>query len=80
MNPSSLTPEKLQNLMRLAGQRLGATPEQLEEVLRTGRTDPLASRLSPDLMRKLSALLSDREQIDRLLASPEVQAYLHPSP
>lgn len=80
MNPSSLTPEKLRALMQLAGQRLGATPEQLEAVLRTGRTDSLASRLSPELLGKLNALLGDREQIERLLASPQIQSYLHPNP
>ena len=80
MNPSSLTPEKLRALMQLAGQRLGATPDQLETVLKTGSTEPLASRLSPDLMKRLNTLLGDREQIERLLASPEVQSYLHPSP
>lgn len=79
MNPSSLTPEKLRALMQLAGQRLGATPQQLEEVLQTGNTQPLASRLSPDMMRKLNALLGDRDRIEQLLASPEIQSFLHPS-
>ena len=80
MNPSSLTPEKLRSLMQLAGKRLGATPQQLEEVLKTGSTDPLASQLSPDLVNKLNGLLGDREQIERLLASPQVQSFLHPAP
>ena len=80
MNPSSLTPEKLRALMQLAGQRLGATPQQLEEVLKTGSVEPLAARLSPDLSRKLQSLLSDRDQIERLLASPEIASFLHPSP
>jgi len=80
MNPSDLTPEKLKTLLQLAGQRLGATPDQLEAVLKTSRTEPLADRLSPALMQKLNALLGDREQVERLLASPEIKSYLNHTP
>ena len=76
MNPSSLTPEKLRALLQLAGRRLGATPEQLEDALKSGSAEPIASKLSPDLTRKVNDLLSDREQMERLLASPQVQSFL----
>ena len=80
MNPSSLTPEKLRALLQLAGRRLGATPNELERVLKPGDAKPLASRLSPDMIQKVEALLGDREQAERLLRSPEIQSFLHPEP
>lgn len=79
MNPSSLTPEGLRNLLQLAGQRLGATPQQLEAILQTGDAAPLASKLPPEMVRKLNGWLGDRDQVQRLLDSPEVQSFLRSS-
>ncbi|MBR3289258.1 MAG: hypothetical protein IKI63_00605 [Clostridia bacterium] len=79
MNPSSLTPAQAHMLLRLAEQRLGATPEQLEQMLKTGSTDAIAARLSPDIRQKLGSLLRDRDRVEYLLASPEIRSFLHRS-
>lgn len=79
MNPSSLTPAQAQRLLRLAEQRLGATPQQLEAMLKTGSADAIASRLPPDIMQKLNGLLRDRGRVESLLASPEIRSFLHRS-
>ena len=80
MSPSSLTPAQMQALLKTAEKRLGITPEQIEGALRSGDTNALSSRLSPELAGKLNALLGDRARAEQLLNSPEIQKLLKNPP
>lgn len=81
----SFTPEQMEKLLAYAGQRLGATPEQLKAVFQreglAGLSDfadktAHADRLTPEEVARTQALLQDKEKIAALMKDPTVQQLL----
>ncbi|MGN1421899.1 MAG: hypothetical protein ACI4XA_00840 [Oscillospiraceae bacterium] len=68
-----MTDKSYEKLLKAAGEKLGASPEQLRQTLEKGDVRALASGLSGSDREKLRAVLADKELMSRLknAASPE---------
>lgn len=73
--PPRYTPEQLSILLRIAAGKLGRDPVRLQEELQNGQLDGLFQSLGAD-RDKVTALLSDRESLTRLLQSEQVRGLL----
>ena len=76
MNDPSFTPEQLDKLLTYAGQRLGTTPEQLNEAFRQNGLRGISSALSPNEAAQAEALISDKDKAAALLQDPAIQRLL----
>lgn len=72
MNPSSLTPQQLEQLLALAAGRLGTPTDKLKEALEKEGVQGISSALPPQMQH----LLEDREKLAALLADPAVRNLL----
>ena len=72
----NITPEQLQALVQFASKKLGTTPENLARTVKDGGIGSLTDRLSPADAAKLKAVAGDSDQINQLLATPQVQALI----
>lgn len=71
-NNSGLTPAQQQLLMKLAGEKLGIAPADLEKAVRSNSFDSLKKRAGP----KIEGLLSDPKTLETLLNDPKTIALL----
>ena len=73
---SQITPDQLQTLLGYASKRLGMTPEQLAKTVQNGGLAALSDKAGAENAQKINELASDPERLRKLIASPEVQAFL----
>lgn len=75
-NNFNLSPEQTQQLLKIAGQKLGADPAQLQQQLESGRLNDLLGRMNPQQSAQLNHLLQNPEALKQTLSSPAVRAML----
>ena len=73
----NLSPEQTQQLLNIAGEKLGADPEQLRQQLESGKLDGLMGKLDQQKANELGRLLNDPEALRQTLSSPAVKAMLN---
>ena len=73
---SQITPDQLQALLGYASKRLGMTPEQLAKTVQNGGLSALSDKVGAENTQKFSELAGDPARLQKLIASPEVQAFL----
>ena len=69
---NQLTPEQMDKLLRLAGEKLGADPEQLKEAFRKDGLKGISGALSPEAQ----AVIGDKDKAEALLQNPAIQRLL----
>lgn len=72
MNPPSLTPQQMEQLLALAAGRLGTPTDQLKETFEKEGLKGLSAALPPQAQE----LLGDREKMAALLKDPAVRRLL----
>ena len=72
MNPPSLTPQQMEQLLSLAAGRLGTPTDQLKETFEKEGLKGLSAALPPQAQE----LLGDREKMAALLKDPAVRRLL----
>lgn len=72
-NTPKMSPEQLDALLKLAGKKLGTTPENLKSQIENGAFTAAASNLSPQQSAMLSKALSDPKIAEKMLSSPQAQ-------
>lgn len=68
--------DELQNLLKVAAQRLGTNPEQLKQQAENGTLQKMLNNLNANDAAKLQQVLSDKEAANRLLSTPQAQMLL----
>lgn len=68
--------DELQNLLKIAAQRLGTQPEQLKQQAENGTLQKMLSQLSANDAAKLQQVLSDQNAAKRLLSTPQAQMFM----
>ncbi|HXK78018.1 MAG TPA: hypothetical protein PKY19_06025 [Oscillospiraceae bacterium] len=71
-NNSGLTPAQQQMLLKLAGEKLGINPADLEQAIRSNSFDSLKKRAGP----RIDGMLSDPKALEALLNDPKTIALL----
>lgn len=72
MNPPSLTPQQMEQLLTLAAGRLGTPTEKLKETFEKEGLKGLSAALPPEAQE----LLGDRDKMAALLKDPAVRRLL----
>lgn len=70
-----LTPEQLGILLKVASSKMGKDPIQLKKELSDGSYNQVLGAIGAD-PEKLRAMMENREAMEELLGSPQVQAIL----
>lgn len=73
MKEPSFTPEQMEKLLAVAGQKLGTDPQTLKEAYRQGGLDGISATLSPEAQ----AVLGDKQKVAALLSDPAIQRLLN---
>ena len=66
----------LEQLLQMAAQRLGTTPEQLRQKASGGELDAMLQGMDPKDANALRRVLRDRETAQKLLNSPQARELL----
>lgn len=66
----------LEQLLQMAAQKLGTTPEFLRQGVKNGELQSMARGMDPKDEEQLRRVLSDQEAAQKLLGSPQAQALL----
>ena len=68
--------DELQNLLKIAAQRLGTQPEKLKQQAENGTLQNMLNNLNSNDAAKLQQVLSDKDAANRLLSTPQAQILL----
>ena len=66
----------LEQLLQMAAQKLGTTPELLRQGVKNGDLQSMVRGMDPKDEEQLRRVLSDQEAAQKLLGSPQAQALL----
>lgn len=72
MNQPSFTPEQMEKLLAIAGQKLGTDPQKLKEAYQQGGLKGISAALSPEAQ----AVIGDKQKTAALLQDPAIQRLL----
>ena len=76
MNNPNISPEKLNELLNMASQKLNTNPQRLSQAAQNGELEKLFSSLSPQQQKRLTRLMNDRQAAEQALNSPQAQQLL----
>ncbi|BCI61404.1 hypothetical protein [Solibaculum mannosilyticum] len=76
MNNPNISPEKLNELLNMASQKLNTNPQRLRQAAQNGELEKLFSSLSPQQQKRLTRLMNDRQAAEQALNSPQAQQLL----
>ena len=72
MTNFNLPDDKVNNLLNMAGQKLGKNPGELREQLQSGNMDALLKNLDPKSASKLQGLLSNPKALEALMKNEQI--------
>ena len=76
MNNPNISPEKLNELLNMASQKLNTNPQRLRQAAQNCELEKLFSSLSPQQQKRLTRLMNDRQAAEQALNSPQAQQLL----
>lgn len=68
--------DELQNLLKIAAERLGTQPDKLKQQAENGNLQNMINNLNANDAAKLQQVLSDKDAANRLLSTPQAQILL----
>lgn len=75
-NNFNLSPDQLNRLMGMAGQKLGTDPEKLRQQVQSGNMDGVLGSLSPAQRAQLNNFMNNPQAVEQFMANPKVQQLL----
>ena len=72
MSQPTFTPEQMEKLLALAGQKLGTDPQKLKEAYQQGGLKGISAALSPQAQE----VIGDKKKAAALLEDPAIQRLL----
>ena len=76
MNNHGLSQQQMDNLLNLAGKKLGKDPEALRGQLERGEFDQMIGGLDPAAQSKIAALANDPKALETMLGGGRLGAIL----
>lgn len=67
MNNTNLSPDKMENLLKLAGKKLGQDPEKLKAQLEQGNLNQVIGGLDPKVQQQISSLANNPKALEALM-------------
>lgn len=72
MNNMNLSPDKMDSLLKIAGQKLGKNPSELKSQLEQGNLDNIISGLDPKLQSQIASIANNPKAVEAMLQNPGV--------
>lgn len=69
----NMNEKQLDALLKMAGKKLGTTPENLKAQLESGTFDKAISGMTPQQSMLFKQALSDKQLAEKILSSPQAQ-------
>lgn len=76
MNNQNLDSKKLDELLGIAGRKLGADPQKLKSQLEQGAFDDVIKNLNSKQSNQLGQLLNNPKALEMMLSTPQAQKLL----
>lgn len=76
MNNLNIPDDKMDALLKLAGQKLGKNPNDIKNQLENGNLEQVISGLDPGVQNKINALANNPNALDALMKNNGVQNLL----
>lgn len=73
MNKLNIPDDKLQNLLNIAGKKLGQDPAALKSQLESGNLDAIMSKMDPKAKEQMDSMIKDPKQLESLLANDKIK-------
>ena len=71
----NISPEKLDMLLKTAGQRLGKDPQVLKNQLQSGKLDNLG--INPEQQQQIGQMLKDPQAMARFFEQPQIKQMIN---
>jgi len=72
----NLSEEKKNQLLQMAGKKLGTDPDTLKEKLESGQIENLLGNLDPNAVSRVNSLLQNPAALNALLGSEQLKSIL----
>lgn len=76
MNNLNLSPDKMDALLKLAGQKLGKSPENLKSQLEQGNLNQIIGGLDPKIQKQIGDLANNPTALNMLMQNNNVKNML----
>lgn len=74
MERPSMNNEQLRNVLSAVSGKLGVTPDELQQALQSGRLDAAMKNMGKNEQQKLSSIMKNKEQMEKIMNSPQAKA------
>ena len=74
MERPSMNNEQLRNVLGAVSGKLGVTPDELQQALQSGRLDAAMKNMGKNEQQKLSSIMKNKEQMEKIMNSPQAKA------
>ncbi len=75
-NNLNLSPDQVDSLLRMAGEKLGTDPNQLRQQLESGSLGNILGKMDPGSAAQVNKVLQDPQALQQMLSSQKVQVML----
>lgn len=75
-NNLNLSQSQLDNLMKLASQKMGTDPDKLKQQMQSGDMSALLGNLNSDQKAQINSLMNNPQAIQQFISNPKVQSLL----
>ena len=74
MERSSMNGKQLESILETVSGKLGVTPKELENALKSGKIDNAVRNMPKDEKQKLQSVMGNQAQLEKLMQSPQAKA------
>lgn len=74
MERSSMNNQQLENVLNAVSGKLGVSPDELQKALQSGSLDAAIKNMGKKEQQRLSSIMQNREQMEKLMNSPQAKA------
>ncbi len=75
-NNLNLSPDQVDSLLKMAGEKLGTDPNQLRQQLENGNLNNILGKMDPGSAAQVNKVLQDPQALQQMLSSQKVQIML----
>lgn len=73
MGNMNLSPEKMDSLLKIAGQKLGRDPAELKTQLENGNMEQMLGKLDPKTQTQITSLMNNPKALETLLGNEKIR-------
>lgn len=76
MSQFQLSQSQMDQLLNMAGKKMGTDPEALKQQMQNGQANALLGALPKDKQAQISALMQNPQAVEQFMQNPKVQQLL----